>query len=91
VKISEFEEFYKYITALNITENEGEIVDDLKTRYQKELLGVPIELAMKKAKEVYGTLLVPCNLNQLNPKVFSGENPNPGLYGRPEKEDRFYM
>lgn len=90
MKRKEFEEFYKYITALNITENEGEIVDDLKAKYRKVLQGAPFEIAMKKAKEVYRTLLVPCNLNQLSPKVFSGENANPGLFAKQERDERFY-
>ena len=89
--IKEFEEFYEYITRFALTEDEGEFIEDTKARYWNSLCKVPFDLAMRKAKEVYKLLLVPCNLNQLNPKVFSGENPNPGLFGRPEKGKEFYL
>lgn len=86
----EFEEFYKYITCFNTTEIEGENKEEVKETYWKSLDNVSFGMAMKKAKEIY-RFLIPCNLNLLNPKVFSGEVPNPGLFGRPEKEERFYM
>jgi len=87
---SEFEEFYEYITRFNIIEDEGECGGNIKETYWKSLQDTPFKKAVSKAKETYKMLLISCNLNQLNPKVFSGENPNPGLFGRQEKETSFY-
>ena len=76
----EFEEFYKYLTALDINQTEEQESLEIKEAYWKHLQTIPLDLAMKKAKEVYRHFLIPCNLNMVNPKVFSGENPNPGLF-----------
>ena len=91
MKKNEFDEFYQYITRFELIEDEGEVVEDTKGMYWNALCNVSFVLVMKKAREVYRSLLVPCNLNQLSPKVFTGENQNPGLYGKIEKEERFYM
>jgi FPC/CPF motif-containing protein YcgG len=91
MKRDEFEEFYEYITRFNTSEAEGYDEAELKENYWEELQSVSLETVMKKAKETYKICLVPWNYNLLSPKVFSGENPNPGLFGREEKKERFYM
>ena len=82
MKKEEFEEFYKYVTALNINQTEEQEDLEIKEAYWNHLRTIPFDLAMKKTREVYRHFLIPCDLNRVNPKVFSGENPNPGLFGK---------
>lgn len=88
---NEFDEFYEFITRFALVENGQENVEELKELYWKVLRKVPFVIAKENAKDVYKLFLEPCNLNQLSPKVFSGENPNPGLYARIDRMERFYM
>ena len=71
---SEFEEFYKYITAFTFRD------PDLssKEEFGKVLKDIPLEMAMENARNVYKYL--EHSPSMVNPKVFKGELPNPGLY-----------
>ncbi|HZK52742.1 MAG TPA: hypothetical protein VFC84_00860 [Desulfosporosinus sp.] len=81
MKREEFEEFYAYITIFNLSVIEGVIIEDVKENFWELLCESSFPIAMRKARETYKILSLPCNLNQLNPKVFKGEIPNPGLFG----------
>lgn len=82
----EFDEFYKYLNAFAIYETDEQEDAEIRERFENELNHVSFEIAMENAKKVYRNFMTPCNVNRLNPKVFSGENPNPGLYGKAEAD-----
>ena len=71
---NEFEEFYDYITRLE----HGTTYRATKEFVWQTLKDLPIEKVMMRAKDVYKYLEHSPSL--INPKVFRGELPNPGLY-----------
>lgn len=78
VSREEFEKFYTYITAVVANDN-GE---KMKDTFWKSLRDTTYEKAIAKAMEVYKFYGGPCEPCLFNPKVFSGEIPNPGLFRR---------
>ena len=80
----EYEEFYRYITIYSIYETEEREDIELKEKLWESIKHMPIEVVRKNTRNVYKHFMTPCNINRLSPKVFTGENPNPGLYGKIE-------
>lgn len=70
----EFEGFYKYITALTV----GDQDLTTKEKFRKALKNTPLDTAMTNAMNVYKYL--EHSPSMVNPRVFKGELPNPGLY-----------
>jgi len=72
----DFKEFYSYITAFAI----GEVNLVEKEKCWKAIKNTSLEMATQRARGVYKYLEHSPSL--INPRVFSGELPNPGLYGK---------
>lgn len=53
-----------------------------KETYWESLKDLPFDTVMIKAREVYKFFEGPCELNLLNPRIYRGEIPNPGIFGR---------